>query len=182
LTAPAGDTGAASVSPTPQTPEPVSQIQVPQRAPNGQAHEKLNQPKPFADNYDLWDEAYRSLEEEERREVEALLKDWDRDCPKRKDLAEDIQKTMDGALKSKYHDRMTSIGKLLSVLNKFLSAGDVAVSFDPTHAALPWAAVRCVIVVIRSSLRACRISTIRYSDYLLDRSRKLNQTDFYSTQ
>jgi hypothetical protein len=182
LTAPADDAGAASVSPTPQTPEPVSQVQVPQKPPNDQAHEKLNQPKPYADNYDLWDEAYRSLEDEQRRDVEALLKDWDRDCPKRKDLAEDIQKTMDGALKSKYHDRTTSIGKLLSVLNKFLSAGDVAVSFDPTHAALPWAAVRCVIVVSRSSLRACRISTIQYSDYLLDRSRKLNQTDFYSTQ
>ncbi|CAG8020378.1 unnamed protein product [Penicillium olsonii] len=54
---------------------------------------------------------------------------------------------MDEATNSRHHDRTTSIGKLLSVLNKFLSAGDVAVSFDPTHAALPWAAVRFVIVM-----------------------------------
>ncbi|KAJ5959510.1 uncharacterized protein N7479_006660 [Penicillium vulpinum] len=36
----------------------------------------------------------------------------------------------------------------LSILNKFLSVGDVAVSFDPVHAALPWAAVRSVIVIL----------------------------------
>lgn len=33
------------------------------------------------------------------------------------------------------------------VVNKFVSVGDVAVSFDPVHAALPWAAVRFILVV-----------------------------------
>ncbi|KAK9849324.1 hypothetical protein MYU51_014595 [Penicillium brevicompactum] len=136
-TAPTGNTSTASPSPTQQAPEPSS----------NQAHGQSNQPKPYADNYDLWDEALDSLEEDDRSAVKMMLKDWDQGSPKRKDLVAEIQATMDGALKSKHHDRTTSIGKLLSVLNNFLSAGDVAVSFDPTHAALPWAAVRCVIVI-----------------------------------
>lgn len=34
-----------------------------------------------------------------------------------------------------------------AVVNKFVSVGDVAVNFDPVHAALPWAAVRFILVV-----------------------------------
>ncbi|VUC27847.1 unnamed protein product [Clonostachys rosea] len=34
----------------------------------------------------------------------------------------------------------------VAVLNKFVSVGGVAVSFDPVHAALPWAAVRFVLI------------------------------------
>jgi hypothetical protein len=137
--------------------------------------------KPYAENYDMWKEALNSLEEEERCNVNTLLKDWNHDSPNRKDLVEEIQKRMDEALHSKYHDRTTSIGKLLSVLNKFLSAGDVAVSFDPTHAALPWAAVRCVILV-SISYRVFCVSMIWNSDYLLGYTRKLNNTDGYRPQ
>lgn len=35
----------------------------------------------------------------------------------------------------------------IGLLNKFLVVGDVAVNFDPVHAALPWAAVRFVLLV-----------------------------------
>lgn len=100
-----------------------------------------------------------------------MLKDWDQGSPKRKDLVAEIQATMDGALKSKHHDRTTSIGKLLSVLNKFLSAGDVAVSFDPTHTALPWAAVRCVIVVSRPRLQLCCDSTIQNLVHVVEKAK-----------
>ncbi|KAJ5728717.1 uncharacterized protein N7483_003225 [Penicillium malachiteum] len=146
-TAPVGDTGTASVSSTQKTPKHVSRVQVPQEPPNNQADEQSSQLKPYSENYLMWDEALKSLGEEERCTVNTLLKDWDSDHPKREDLVHEVQKTMDGALKNKHHDRTTSIGKLLSVLDKFLSAVDVAVSFDPTHAALSWAAVRCVIVL-----------------------------------
>lgn len=115
---------------------------------NDQASGQSSQLKPYADNYDLWIEALESLKDEERRDVEALLGDLDRDDTDRKGLVEDIQKQLDVASKSEHHDR-TSIDKSLSVLNKFLSVGDVVVSFDPVHAALPWAAVRSVIVVSR---------------------------------
>ncbi|KAJ5375632.1 hypothetical protein N7517_007638 [Penicillium concentricum] len=147
-TAPEGNNETVSASPAQPIPEPVSQVQVSQEPPDKQAHEQSSQRKPYAENYDMWKEALNSLGEEERYNVNTLLKDWDHDSPKRKHLVEEIQKRMDEALNSKHHDRTTSIGKLLSVLNNFLSAGDVAVSFDPTHAALPWAAVRCVIVMV----------------------------------
>jgi hypothetical protein len=39
------------------------------------------------------------------------------------------------------------IDKSVQVLAHFLAAGDVAVSFDPVHAALPWAGMRVVLVV-----------------------------------
>lgn len=35
----------------------------------------------------------------------------------------------------------------IGLLNKFMIVGDVAVNFDPVHAALPWAAVRFVLLV-----------------------------------
>ena len=129
----------------------------------------------------MWMDALNSLGEEERCKVDALLKDWDDDSPKRKDLVEEIQKKMDEASNSRHHDRTTSIGKLLSVLNKFLSAGDVAVSFDPTHAALPWAAVR-VVIVVSISYRVDCISMIRNSDYIFGCARKLINIDGYRTQ
>ena len=40
-----------------------------------------------------------------------------------------------------------SVEKTVSIINKFLAVGDVAASFDPVHAALPWAVVRFVLVV-----------------------------------
>ncbi|CAG7932985.1 unnamed protein product [Penicillium olsonii] len=169
-TAPAGGDETNTASPAQPIPGPVSQVQVSQDPPNEQAHEPSSQSKPYSENYDMWRDALNSLGEAERCKVDALLKDWDDDSPKRKDLVEEIQKKMDEASNSRHHDRTTSIGKLLSVLNKFLSAGDVAVSFDPTHAALPWAAVRVVIVMapdpalrplddFLTKLRACIVQT-----------------------
>lgn len=36
---------------------------------------------------------------------------------------------------------------LVGWVEKFISIGDVVVSFDPTHAALPWAGVRLLLQV-----------------------------------
>ena len=38
-------------------------------------------------------------------------------------------------------------GGIVLWLNKFKEIGDVAVSFDPVHAALPWAGVRLLLQV-----------------------------------
>jgi hypothetical protein len=65
-------------------------------------------------------------------------------------LAKDIKEEMEQEIKGQQqHDSETHhfVEKTVSVLNKFVSVGDVAVSFDPVHAALPWAAVRFVLVV-----------------------------------
>jgi hypothetical protein len=66
-----------------------------------------------------------------------------------KSLVADIKKKMEEQIRSRQHDGDTShfVGKTVSILNKFLAIGDVAVSFDPIHAALPWAAVRFILVV-----------------------------------
>ncbi|KAJ5415114.1 hypothetical protein N7465_003809 [Penicillium sp. CMV-2018d] len=144
LTAP-GDAETPSAPSAQQSLKSVSHVQVPQ---NNQPSEQSSHLKPYADNYDLWTKALESLKDEEKRDVEAFLDDLDRDDTDRKGLVKDIQKQLDLASKSEHHDRTTSIDKFLSVLNKFLSVGDVVVSFDPVHAALPWAAVRSVIVIL----------------------------------
>lgn len=83
--------------------------------------------------------------------MEMVVGDLHFDDANRKGLAADIQRKLDEAYPDQ--DRPSSIGKLLSVLNSFASVGDVAVSFDPAHAALPWAAVRSVLVVSSLSVR-----------------------------
>jgi len=40
------------------------------------------------------------------------------------------------------------LGKVAFWLDKIKSVGDVVASFDPVHAALPWAGVRFLIVVL----------------------------------
>jgi ankyrin repeat domain-containing protein 50 len=112
--------------------------------------------EPYATNYELWAEALASLTEIERRNVEIFARDPDHRGTSRKGLVLDIREKMDVALKLQRPDNRSRriIDHSLSLLNKFASVGDVAVSFDPVHAALPWAAVRSVLVV---STRLARI-------------------------
>lgn len=51
--------------------------------------------------------------------------------------------------------------KMVKSVNKFKEIGDVAVQYDPSHAALPWVGVRMVLQV-RGSLR-----TTRFADFNL---------------
>ena len=39
-------------------------------------------------------------------------------------------------------------GKMVAWVNKFKQVGDIAIQYDPLHAALPWAAVRLVLQAI----------------------------------
>lgn len=48
------------------------------------------------------------------------------------------------------------IDRGVGVLTQFLVAGDVAVSFDPVHAALPWAGIRVILVVSLSRCVRCQ--------------------------
>ena len=63
-----------------------------------------------------------------------------------------------------------SIEQTVSMINKFLAVGDVAASFDPVHAALPWAAVRFVLVVSFSLVPSP-------SDVCVDRPRRWFQIE-----
>ncbi|CAG9983043.1 unnamed protein product [Clonostachys byssicola] len=54
------------------------------------------------------------------------------------------------------------IERTVAVLNRFVAVGDVAVSFDPVHAALPWAAVRFVLVIQNLTARSKLASELTF--------------------
>ena len=79
---------------------------------------------------------------DEKLTVEKLL-DGMKKLPKLRDeTKDDAERTLWDRLK--IGER---INRAAGILSLFLSAGDVAVSFDPVHAALPWAGIRVVLVV-----------------------------------
>ncbi|ORY72165.1 uncharacterized protein BCR38DRAFT_360285 [Pseudomassariella vexata] len=63
-----------------------------------------------------------------------------------KDQARAIKQEIERETKSRRHDSFLT--NTVFVLNRFVAVGDVAVSFDPVHAALPWAAVRFVLMTL----------------------------------
>ncbi|KAI1123673.1 hypothetical protein F5Y10DRAFT_47475 [Nemania abortiva] len=133
--------------PAPGTPSPV-QAQPEQHV--GQTRDDSKIQEPYAYNSDLWNEALRAFPKPEIRElIEEHIGILDRDA---KSLAGDIQSKIEAAFKAQQHDSRSShiIENTIAVLSKFTSAVDVAVSFDPVHAALPWALVRSVLVLLTS--------------------------------
>lgn len=65
------------------------------------------------------------------------------------DLMSSIKEVMEQQFKDKRSRDPASeyVEKTISILDQFIAAGDVAVSHDLVHAALPWAAVRAVLMV-----------------------------------
>ncbi|KAH8812424.1 hypothetical protein F5884DRAFT_855722 [Xylogone sp. PMI_703] len=70
-----------------------------------------------------------------------------------KRLVNDIMEEMQKNAKSGSSDDNISrlVEKTISILNRFVSVLDVAVSFDPVHAALPWAAIRFALVTLTTN-------------------------------
>ncbi|SCO92739.1 related to WD40-repeat protein (notchless protein) [Fusarium oxysporum] len=125
---------------------------------------------------DLWDKALAHLSESEYdRDTVAIVKTFARNPvgdnatangtpSSTEDLAKDISERIAQAIQDGQHGReqrewKVTIGdkeysarglvdKTVNILNKFIGLGDVAVSFDPVHAALPWAAIRFVLVAL----------------------------------
>ncbi|KNB04574.1 hypothetical protein FOXG_06634 [Fusarium oxysporum f. sp. lycopersici 4287] len=128
---------------------------------------------------DLWDKALAHLSESEYdRDIVVIVKAFaensigdnataDGRSSSTEDLAKDISERMAQAIQDRQHsseqrewkvtigDKEYSVrglvDKTVNILNKFVGVGDVAVSFDPVHAALPWAAVRFVLVTLTAS-------------------------------
>ncbi|KAM0346961.1 hypothetical protein ACHAP4_011568 [Fusarium culmorum] len=128
---------------------------------------------------DLWDKALAHLSESEYdRDIVAIVRTFAENPigdnatangrpSSTEDLAKDIGERMAQAIQDGQHGReqrewKVTIGdkeysvrglvdKTVKILNKFAGVGDVAVSFDPVHAALPWAAVRFVLVTLTAS-------------------------------
>ncbi|RFU31703.1 hypothetical protein B7463_g4630, partial [Scytalidium lignicola] len=105
---------------------------------------------------ELWDEALRALgKSTEDGGLKAIIKEFARNDQgtTTKILASDIKVEMDNVIKNQQSDSSTHrvLEKTISILNRFVSVVDVAVSFDPVHAALPWAAIRTVLVTVTAN-------------------------------
>ncbi|KAI0514341.1 ankyrin repeat-containing domain protein [Xylaria bambusicola] len=113
-----------------------------------ETHDAPERPKPYASNADLWKEAMGQLDESGKHNIESLIGELGDEASDTKSLAVTIQEQLNVAFKTHQHDTKLEriIERSLAVLGKFLSAVDVAVSFDPVHAAPPWAVVRSVLV------------------------------------
>ncbi|SCO92770.1 related to WD40-repeat protein (notchless protein) [Fusarium oxysporum] len=125
---------------------------------------------------DLWDKALAHLSESEYdRDIVAIVKTFAENPigdnatgngrpSSTEGLAKDISERMAQAIQDGQHGKeqcewKVTIGdkeysarglvdKIVNILNKFVGVADIAVSFDPVHAALPWAAVRFVLVTL----------------------------------
>lgn len=96
----------------------------------------------------LWDKAVNSLKEEDKQNVNFQRAD------KRAilvDLLEEVQKKkqvcIERRIKYKRKNGQSVIlydvfEKIVKWVNKFKEIGDVAMQYDPGHAALPWAGIR----------------------------------------
>ncbi|RSL61901.1 hypothetical protein CEP54_005963 [Fusarium duplospermum] len=108
---------------------------------------------------ELWDAALeKARESEDDRHVSEIIDtfiaraidDSSNASLGARELAIVIKDDMEHEVNSQYHDGNTSrfVNKAISTLTKFAVLGDVAVSIDPVHAALPWVAVRLVLMTI----------------------------------
>jgi hypothetical protein len=101
----------------------------------------------------LWDKAAETLSHADRQEI-----DFDRSDKRAilSDVLNMVNIRKDQCLRSrwKYKNRNGEdvvlrdlMEKMAKWVNKFKEVGDVAVQYDPTHAALPWAGVRFLLQV-----------------------------------
>ncbi|KAI1347743.1 hypothetical protein F5Y01DRAFT_318385 [Xylaria sp. FL0043] len=111
-------------------------------------------PKPYANNAGLWKEALAQLNELVKHNIGNLIGDIDLGATNVKSLAAIVQDQVGVAFKAQQKNSKSGrlVESSLAVLGRFLSAVDVAVSFDPVHAALPWAVVRSVLVIVTSNV------------------------------
>lgn len=109
------------------------------------AVERIKDPKALA-----WlDECTRTFKHDEAHEnvctlAQKIGKQLGREISENSPKPDPQQHEMQGGMN---HSVARYVERYVPVINKFVSVSDVAVSFDPVHAALPWAAVRFVLVV-----------------------------------
>jgi hypothetical protein len=100
----------------------------------------------------LWKEAYASLpREKDRHSLDAdAIVDLDQ-------ILEDVKRKMEvcrakqWTIKNRQGHKVILrdvFAKIATWIDKFKQVGDVAIQYDPGHAALPWAAIRFVLQVV----------------------------------
>lgn len=98
----------------------------------------------------LWDEALSEVKASNDKDAIELVNQFQRPMDGQlTDMVRNISETMQRQIQDKRgrSSAFVHVEKTVSVLNQFIAVGDVAVSFDPVHTALPWAIVRGVLVV-----------------------------------
>lgn len=115
-------------------------------------------PHPAAPSRDLWAEALQKLDIRDREAVENLRPTQSNQRPLSETMDELLgitkrlktrcdEKTFKFLFRGQNIIVRDVIGKIIVWLNKFKEVGDIAVNFDPVHAALPWAGVRLLLQV-----------------------------------
>jgi hypothetical protein len=141
---------------------------------------------------DLWEDAFQKLSSEDQKAVGKLKISLNT----RRNFSETIQELLD--LTTKVQDKCQSksykfsfkgkevimrdvAGKIIFWLNKFKEVGDVAVNFDPVHASLPWAGVRFLLQVCRTSVEGSLLTCAKaaiaeheQNGYLITAAEKLS--------
>lgn len=106
----------------------------------------------------LWQEAWDSLPHSDRQLIETvtqnsgsnerIFSDLERIAHQRKQDLHDRNWDDKNQLAGKDAVRVqVAISRIITCLRRFKEVGDIAVNFDPAHAALPWAAFRFVLEV-----------------------------------
>ncbi|KAI5460114.1 hypothetical protein BGZ63DRAFT_406059 [Mariannaea sp. PMI_226] len=94
---------------------------------------------------DLWMRAFDMLDQRIKSSLQQLEQTEDQTLTlseRIQNLISSIEKKHDVKAKKSVYRVM---GKIVSWLNKFKEIGDIAVQYDPIHAALPWAGVRFLL-------------------------------------
>ena len=112
----------------------------------------------------LWEEAWKKLPEDVRKHFQFILDETDNNgsgaakqllavtteirgiCEKEK-----LVDTIDDGKRSKRIIVRDLADKLISWVSKFVAVGDTLIQYDPGHAAIPWAIIRFLLQVCKTS-------------------------------
>ena len=111
----------------------------------------------------LWTKAIDQLSEEDKQQIDVLNSD-------RMGLIQDVIKVVEGkhqlCVKKQWKfctgsetvSMRDPLGRIVAWINKFRIVGTIMMQYDPTHAAIPWAAIRFVLEVSPENYRPSIVS------------------------
>ncbi|KAH6889475.1 hypothetical protein B0T10DRAFT_548840 [Thelonectria olida] len=99
----------------------------------------------------FWQEAFVRLAPETQKTLTALqppgdASQWHPEASNVDDILSLLSQQKQSSEQKEWTSIRDKISKIIDFLHKFKEVGDVAVSFDPVHAALPWAAFRFILM------------------------------------
>ena len=100
----------------------------------------------------MWTKAVDQLSEEDKQQIDVLNSD-------KRGLIQDVIKVVEGkhqlCVENQWKFRTGTetvpmrdpLGRIVAWINKFRDVGTIMMQYDPTHAAIPWAAIRFLLEV-----------------------------------